>query len=648
MSRLAFFPQPYPDEDFRSIIYRYHLMSPNLIFPDTKEELFELRSHKNPMFPANLIKLYRKLPDGHPFEPGYFINHHTWARLISCFLTKTDQNNKNKVMRIPSGKYNNNILNGTNLFTKQVKYCPNCLHEDYENYGVCYVHRAHQFDFIACCHLHHVELIDCCPDCKCPLSKEYAETLLSMPQCPRCLSEIKINRNRNESSIHDYQNTLLEDLYTLNSLSDIIHAEYIQSKIMMKMWEINLIHYRGRFMRSELLKKIVDSHSPEILEVTGLNADTLLSRNFAGRFLQPNHIRTHILFYVLLIRYLFSSVTNFLNYEHPIANPIPFGHGPWECLNPICTHKGKKIIQRCERKLKISGGISITTTFQCAVCGLTYSKRWMRGRQEPNKPLIVSMGHLWYGRVETLYLEGFTPYQIHKETGFSETAINSCIKKVKETRLTLSGYNPPLIPSDTIQAIEQMAATTRDETKESYRLTLLQSAQVNQTNKRLFLLRMHPREYNWLCRNDSTWLDEHFPRKKAFKAKIDLHSFDEILSQKLRTIAAELKEDSNFQIRKYTILNRLSPLEKSRLQSFNEDRLPASHKALNESIEKIDSYLMRSVARVATKLRYKYGYQNISYDALISYSKLYESCSSELKVKIEELLRHNNEDMNCR
>lgn len=159
---------------------------------------------------------------------------------------------------------------------------------------------------------------------------------------------------------------------------------------------------------------------------------------------------------------------------------------------------------------------------------------------------------------------------------------------------------------------------------------------------------MHLREYNWLWRNDSTWLDEHFPRKKAFKAKIDLHSFDEILSKNIRTIAAELKEDSNFQIRKYTILNRLSPLEKSRLQSFNEDRLPASHKALNESIEKIDSYLMRGVARVAIKLRYKYGYQNISYGALISYLKLYESCSSELKVKIGELLRHNNEDMKCR
>lgn len=620
-------------------------MSPNPALRDTKEELFELISHKNPMFPTNLIKLYEKLPYGHPFEPGYFISHHTWGRLISCFLTKADQDNENELVRIPSGNYKAHIYHGTYLFSKQVKYCSTCLHEDYEKYGECYVHRAHQFDFIDCCHLHHVELIDGCPNCMCPLSKDYAEALLSTPRCPRCLSEIKINRIRKQYSIYDYQNTLLEDLYTLNSLSDIIHAEYIQSKIMMKMWELNFIHYRGRFMRSELLKKIVDNHSPAQLEVTGLNASTLLSKHFTARFLNPHHMKAHILFYVQIIRYLFGSVAIFLNYEHPIANPIPFGHGPWECLNSICIQNGKKTIQRCDRKLKISGGSSVTTTFQCVVCGFTYSKRWMRGRQETNNPFIVSMGHLWYEKVLSLYAEGFNSYQIHKETGFSETTISSYIKKLKKSKFILSNENLLLIPPDTVKSFEQMVDTTSDETKEIYRLTLLQTSQINQTNKRLFLLRMHPREYNWLCRNDSAWMDECFPRKKAIRAKIDLHFFDEILSQKIHTIAAVLKEDSNFQIRKYTILNRLSPLEKSRLQSFNEDRLPASHKSLIESIEDIDSYLIRSVERVATKLRSKSSYQNISFDALISYSKLFESCSPKLKIKIEDFLRQYNEDM---
>lgn len=101
MSRLAFFPQPYPDEDFRSIIYRYHLMSLNLILPDSKEDLFELRSHKNPIFPANLNALIEKLPEGHVFQSDYFTKHHTWAKLVSCFLTKRDKSNKNEFYLAP-------------------------------------------------------------------------------------------------------------------------------------------------------------------------------------------------------------------------------------------------------------------------------------------------------------------------------------------------------------------------------------------------------------------------------------------------------------------------------------------------------------------------------------------------------------------
>lgn len=98
-------------------------------------------------------------------------------------------------IRTHSGNYNNNMLNVTKLFSKQVKYCPKCLYEDYEKYGECYVHRAHQFDFMTCCHLHRVELIDYCPNCNCPLSKDYAETLLSKPQCPSCSNAIKVKKS---------------------------------------------------------------------------------------------------------------------------------------------------------------------------------------------------------------------------------------------------------------------------------------------------------------------------------------------------------------------------------------------------------------------------------------------------------------------
>lgn len=314
----------------------------------------------------------------------------------------------------------------------------------------------------------------------------------------------------------------------------------------------------------------------------------------------------------------------------------------WECLNSICTEYRKKTITRCDRKLKVSGGTSVTTTFKCLTCGFTYSKRWNSGRTEAKKPLVVSMGHLWNEKVETMYLAGYTQYKIHTETGFSEAAIKTCINKLKKRLSTLSNYKQALLPTEILQAIHQVSATTIDDTRETYRSTLLQAARINQTNKRLFMLRKHPREYNWLCKNDSAWMDEHFPRKRVFKPKLELHAFDELLARKIKSIAEELKDDSNSQVRKFSILNRLSPMEKSRFVSFKEDRLPASYEAMKESIEDLDSYLIRSVSRAIAKLRNS-GYQTISFAALISYSRLYESCDPRQKKKIEEILRQYNE-----
>ena len=50
---LPFFPAPYPDEDFRSIVYRYHIRSKNVNLMNTKQELFNIKSLKNNHFPRN-------------------------------------------------------------------------------------------------------------------------------------------------------------------------------------------------------------------------------------------------------------------------------------------------------------------------------------------------------------------------------------------------------------------------------------------------------------------------------------------------------------------------------------------------------------------------------------------------------------------
>jgi len=54
---LVYFPKPYPEEDFRSIIYRYHIRTGKLQFEETNKELFNVSSRRNIYFHHNIGEL---------------------------------------------------------------------------------------------------------------------------------------------------------------------------------------------------------------------------------------------------------------------------------------------------------------------------------------------------------------------------------------------------------------------------------------------------------------------------------------------------------------------------------------------------------------------------------------------------------------
>lgn len=103
MTSIISFPEPFPDEDFRSIVFRYHLRSANKEFNESRLELFGTQSYKLPLFPKNLNHLVNKLPKGHRFSINGLLFDHTWFGLYKVFLSADRQ------MRVFS-----NIRYGTN------------------------------------------------------------------------------------------------------------------------------------------------------------------------------------------------------------------------------------------------------------------------------------------------------------------------------------------------------------------------------------------------------------------------------------------------------------------------------------------------------------------------------------------------------
>ncbi|MBD7965947.1 TniQ family protein [Fictibacillus norfolkensis] len=184
MTPLTSFPEPYPDEDFRSLVYRYHIRSSNRTLTETNIDLFEKKSGKYSVFPTKLITFLRNLPIGHTYSLDYFISNHTWYGLIFAFMN--DEKRKELTEAIKFGSENSFYMsvNGTNnLFSPTIRYCPLCLKEDSELYGESFIHRKHQINFMNYCHRHNVQLIDECSCCHTDLTNLSYTGLKRRPSC---------------------------------------------------------------------------------------------------------------------------------------------------------------------------------------------------------------------------------------------------------------------------------------------------------------------------------------------------------------------------------------------------------------------------------------------------------------------------------
>lgn len=177
MDKLPFFIAPYPDEDFRSIIYRYGLRMGDDIFQANKE-LFGFKSSHMPLIPRNLNYFLERIPN---ISFDYFINNFTIIPLIKPFLPQSRLNQILSFIKSP----NNTTYSGSQLLqrilSQQIKYCPLCIEEDVKTKGEVYVHRIHQPQFITVCSIHNHSLITNCSVCGVALSDK--KTYLGDRKC---------------------------------------------------------------------------------------------------------------------------------------------------------------------------------------------------------------------------------------------------------------------------------------------------------------------------------------------------------------------------------------------------------------------------------------------------------------------------------
>lgn len=155
-----YFPTPYPNEWWYSILCRYHVRSGRLSTLNTWYELcketnrFHLQER---LFPnANCYIITKQLPPG-VFHLKDILCRHT---LMPYYLRFYSPEEKQRILdNLLSGKESGIQIAHQTAENKQgLKFCPICYAEDTKEYGEPYWHREHQIPLMPLCPKHHCRL----------------------------------------------------------------------------------------------------------------------------------------------------------------------------------------------------------------------------------------------------------------------------------------------------------------------------------------------------------------------------------------------------------------------------------------------------------------------------------------------------------
>jgi hypothetical protein len=613
---LSFFPLILPDEDLRSIIFRYHIHSGNKDFSITNNELFERRSTTNPLFPYNLNRFYSLLS----YKEYDFLRHNTLFPFIKPFIPKDRlEYILNEIMcKGKKGAVGGSLVNNY-IFSNVPRYCPSCLVDNEHRYGTVFLHRYHQFSFLNVCPDHNVKLLSYCKECHEPLGNFDCSKLLTTDRCSkghRLTSESRGLLDLNREKI------LFDEVMSLVNQSFEPTRETILLKLKIFLAEKGYTTYSGKFDRSTLIKDfkyyLIHTGYNEYLPLSAVNQSN------KGHFLFNSSIH-NVLLYILLMKFLSGSVKNFIEDKSSYVLPIPFGTGPWQCNNKICPNFNLKVISYCRRVDK--NGKFFSGYFCCPHCGFTYEKqwKWKKNEVENKRYKIIAVGHLWVSKYFDYKSLGFTDSQIAKKLLSYPAMVQRLLNRTQE----MQSYNEKIKDSESYGSNQSAAKIEASTEKDRKRLEKILSDHKDQGLTRNQIRELNVELYRKLMRIDREWMENSLPPSRKSIPRINSFEQDKYYSELIRTTASEIYLDPPIgPIKKFTILSKLPGIITYNLYN-KPDSFPNTIAVLNDNIETNEAYLVRHFPLVIQSM-INTGYKKITFEKVKTFRSTYRNCSPEL------------------
>ncbi|MGD2198444.1 TnsD family Tn7-like transposition protein [Lysinibacillus fusiformis] len=563
---LSYFPKPYKDELYYSILARYHYHMGNIGNLQTMKELL-----------GKFIKVNFELPKGidyltsevqffsENYTRDYFINNHTIIPFVKPFKTESwnkslENNNFERSSVALFRPRKEDVYFKNNLF-----YCSECISEQIEKYGESYWNRIHQIPGVYVCTRHKI------------LLKKYSIKLLDLRKM-----DFTLPPSTQDNEITTTKPEIIEKLYKL-----AIDVEYILKKnygflpesYYVKKYEA-LIGNRGFLYpinqrKKKLNELIVEYHSIEFLELlnSSLNINTW-SPSMIGLY-ELNNL--HPIRHILIMQLLCGSAANFFENDYTYE---PFGKGPWICMNSLSNHYLESVVKIIDTKISKYDG-RIYGVVKCE-CGYEYRLReWEKSPLEIKNigVRVENRGEMWYREFKKLIDDNKTMKEISEITKLSWDTI----VRQKEKICKLDNKSKELKGNKEVI---------------NYRKQYLQLKDTYPDLSRTEIARRNLGTYNWLIRNDRDWYELNAPKSQnGNKLKEDYSEDDIIILAKARLLISgwsKYEKELNKLIRK----SKWRLLEQLKIRKNDEvlkKHYPKTFKFLQENIEATEDFYKRKI-----------------------------------------------------
>ncbi len=594
---IGLFPDPYPDELFYSVCARFQDL---VNYSDPRyvvQELFgTIHARAAVDLPSHLNHLVANLPSGNRYTVDRIIDESTLLPFYSPFMPPERVRSLREQMSGSDGSKIHacaGIIGNTVCSPDHFRFCPLCAVKDKEQFGERYWHRLHQVPGVEVCPTHAVFLEK---SNACAKTQGHPSEFVTAEQA----IQVSLWRSLDLSDLYHKQLLKLahDAAWLLNQNSLDCGLQSVRNRYLYLLADRGLATYSGKVHQEQLVQAFKSYYSPNFLKLLHSEIDEESQYNWLSRLVRPSKGNQHPVRHFLLIHFLGHTAETFFNLPSEFK---PFGEGSWPCLNPVCPHFQKPLIQECKIKYCKNGGMPIGI-FGCE-CGFVYTRKDFDYSskdfdQSITRPFRVSTvksyGALWEAALKELWEDSSVSLQkIACRLRVSDTT-------VKKYAVALQLSFPRLGPTKEVQiGAEQLNRLANKQVDvpnqfESYRNEWLSLLQENPNASRSVLQSKASRVSCWLRRHDSEWLEAHLPppRKNNGSPCIDWGSRDVQLAEAVRQSAIHLKTATG-RPTKITIRAIGRDINKLKLIQTQLNKLPLTAQALDEVVETQEEYRVR-------------------------------------------------------